>query len=46
MGRRARHTNYKRTAAHVLNVLSSITMPLHRPDCYDEQEFDIEVSTR
>jgi phosphate uptake regulator len=29
---------YKRTAAHVLNVLSSVVMPLHKLDYYDEDE--------
>jgi phosphate transport system protein len=29
---------YKRTAAHVLNVLSSVVMPLHKLDYYDESE--------
>ena len=32
----ARH--YKRIAAHVLNVLSSVVMPLHKLDYYDEDE--------
>lgn len=31
---------YKRTAAHVLNVLSSVVMPLHKLDYYDEDEID------
>jgi phosphate uptake regulator len=30
---------YKRIAAHVLNVLSSVVMPLHKLDYYDEKEF-------
>ncbi|NIR44882.1 MAG: hypothetical protein GWN99_11300 [Gemmatimonadetes bacterium] len=29
---------YKRIAAHVLNVLSSVVMPLHKLDYYDEDE--------
>jgi phosphate uptake regulator len=29
---------YKRIAAHVLNVLSSVVMPLHKLDYYDESE--------
>jgi phosphate transport system protein len=29
---------YKRIAAHVLNVLSSVVMPLHKLDYYDEKE--------
>lgn len=29
---------YKRTAAHLLNVLSSVVMPLHKLDYYDEDE--------
>jgi phosphate uptake regulator len=29
---------YKRIAAHVLNVLSSVVMPLHKLDYYDENE--------
>ncbi|MGD2154008.1 MAG: PhoU domain-containing protein [Gemmatimonadales bacterium] len=31
---------YKRTAGHVLNVLSSVVMPLHKLDYYDEKEID------
>lgn len=31
---------YKRTAAHVLNVLSSVVMPLHKLDYYDEKEIE------
>jgi hypothetical protein len=27
---------YKRIAAHVLNILSSVVMPLHKLDYYDE----------
>jgi hypothetical protein len=27
---------YKRIAAHVLNVLSGVVMPLHKLDYYDE----------
>lgn len=29
---------YKRIAAHVLNILSSVVMPLHKLDYYDEDE--------
>ncbi len=29
---------YKRIAAHLLNVLSSVVMPLHKLDYYDEKE--------
>jgi phosphate uptake regulator len=28
---------YKRIAAHILNVLSSVVMPLHKLDYYDER---------
>ena len=28
---------YKRIGAHVLNVLSSVVMPLHKLDYYDEK---------
>ena len=31
---------YKRIAAHVLNVLSSVVMPLHKLDYYDEKLLD------
>jgi phosphate uptake regulator len=31
---------YKRIAAHVLNVLSSVVMPLHRLDYYDEKRLE------
>lgn len=31
---------YKRIAAHVLNVLSSVVMPLHRLDYYDERRLE------
>ena len=37
---------YKRIGGHVLNVLSSATMPLHKLDYYDEQELDSEESTK
>ncbi len=30
---------YKRIAAHVLNILSSVVMPLHKLDYYDEDLF-------
>jgi phosphate uptake regulator len=36
---------YKRIGAHVLNVLSSVVMPLHKLDYYDEKElhrFDVD----
>jgi hypothetical protein len=29
---------YKRIGGHVLNVLSSVVMPLHKVDYYDEDE--------
>ena len=29
---------YKRFAGHVLNILSSVVMPLHKLDYYDEDE--------
>ncbi len=32
---------YKRIAAHMLNVLSSVVMPLHKLDYYDEREFPV-----
>jgi phosphate uptake regulator len=35
---------YKRIAAHVLNVLSSVVMPLHKLDYYDETEFPHSIS--
>jgi phosphate uptake regulator len=31
---------YKRIGAHALNILSSIVMPLHKLDYYDEKEID------
>jgi phosphate uptake regulator len=31
---------YKRIAAHILNVLSSVVMPLHKLDYYDESELE------
>jgi phosphate uptake regulator len=31
---------YKRIGAHVLNILSSVVMPLHKLDYYDESEID------
>lgn len=34
---------YKRIAAHVLNVLSSVVMPLHKLDYYDEKEIPAEL---
>lgn len=30
---------YKRFSGHILNVLSSVVMPLHKLDYYDEKEF-------
>ncbi|MGD2136430.1 MAG: PhoU domain-containing protein [Gemmatimonadales bacterium] len=33
---------YKRVGAHVLNVLSSVVMPLHKLDYYDEDELEEE----
>lgn len=33
---------YKRIAAHVLNVLSSVVMPLHKLDYYDEDELTLD----
>ena len=35
---------YKRIAAHVLNVLSSVVMPLHKLDYYDEKKLAEVVS--
>ena len=37
---------YTRIGAHVLNVLSSVIMPLHKLDYYDEQELDIEENAK
>ena len=34
---------YKRIAAHVLNILSSVVMPLHKLDYYDEKELPPEL---
>lgn len=31
---------YKRTAGHLLNILSSVVMPLHKLDYYDERELE------
>ncbi|KPK63027.1 MAG: hypothetical protein AMS21_06970 [Gemmatimonas sp. SG8_38_2] len=33
---------YKRIAAHVLNVLSSVVMPLHKLDYYDEDVLELD----
>jgi phosphate uptake regulator len=33
---------YKRIAAHVLNILTSVVMPLHKLDYYDEDEIEAE----
>lgn len=30
---------YKRVGAHLVNILSSVVMPLHKVDFYDEKEF-------
>jgi len=35
---------YKRIGGHVLNVLSSVVMPLHKVDYYDEDEIEEELS--
>ncbi len=35
---RPRPRSYKRISGHVLNVLSSVVMPLHKIDYYDEDE--------
>ena len=35
---------YKRIAAHVLNILSSVVMPLHKLDYYDEKELPPEFA--
>ncbi len=32
---------YKRIGAHVLNILSSVVMPLHKLDYYDEKELGV-----
>lgn len=34
---------YKRIAAHLLNVLSSVVMPLHKLDYYDEDELTRQI---
>ena len=34
---------YKRIGGHVLNVLSSVIMPLHKVDYYDEDEIPLSV---
>ena len=34
---------YKRSDAHILNVLSSVVMPLHKLDYYDEDEIPEEI---
>jgi phosphate uptake regulator len=39
----ARH--YKRIGSHLLNVLSSVVMPLHKLDYYDEDSLDSQGST-
>lgn len=36
---------YKRIGAHVLNVLSSVVMPLHKLDYYDEKELPTTTGT-
>jgi phosphate uptake regulator len=35
---------YKRIGGHVLNILSSVVMPLHKVDYYDEDEIRMESS--
>lgn len=35
---------YKRIGGHVLNILSSVVMPLHKVDYYDEDEIEEEAS--
>lgn len=35
---------YKRIGAHVLNILSSVVMPLHKLDYYDEKEIERDSS--
>lgn len=35
---------YKRIGGHVLNILSSVVMPLHKVDYYDEDEIEEESS--
>ena len=37
---------YKRIGAHLLNILSSVVMPLHKLDYYDESSTDIGGSSR
>ena len=37
---------YKRIAGHVLNVLSSVVMPLHKLDYYDEKAIPPELRTQ
>ncbi len=37
---------YKRIGGHVLNVLSSVVMPLHKVDYYDEDEISKEEAKR
>lgn len=37
---------YKRIGGHVLNVLSSVVMPLHKVDYYDEDALPPELKTR
>ena len=36
---------YKRISGHVLNVLSSVVMPLHKVDYYDEDEIAADTKT-
>ncbi len=35
---------YKRVGGHILNILSSVVMPLHKVDYYDEDEIEEEPS--
>jgi len=37
---------YKRIGGHVLNILSSVVMPLHKVDYYDEDSIPPEVKTK
>ena len=35
---------YKRIGGHVLNILSSVVMPLHKVDYYDEDDSSASIS--
>ena len=37
---------YKRIGGHVLNILSSVVMPLHKIDYYDEDSIPAELRTQ